>query len=158
MLFSLSILFTFQMQFSLRDLRQDVFRISVFDQDMYSSNGEWVVILSSRPIFVANTRQTEWTNTARDRSTRYFFSTFSRIAVEHNEVIHSFIMWKCGRDDNRISNEPSVFEVVQDIRVCTLSFSIVSVIFLHFLDFLGRTEVSIAGLLKEGKGPWQKRE
>ena len=51
-----------------------------------------------------------------------------------------------------------MFEVVQDIRVCTLSFSIVSVISLHFLDFLGRTEVSIAGLLKEGKGPWQKRE
>lgn len=30
---------TFQMQFSLRDLKQDVLCISVFDQDMYSPNG-----------------------------------------------------------------------------------------------------------------------
>lgn len=32
----------FQMQFSLRDLKQDVLCISVFDQDMYSPNGAFM--------------------------------------------------------------------------------------------------------------------
>jgi hypothetical protein len=99
------------MQFSLRDLKQDVLCISVFDQDMYSPNGMQNIIALK-----------EWGLSPIQLCRDYF--TLSDISDKFPLHGASAIPFNTR---------------------CFIS------------DFLGRTEVPLASLLKEGKGPWEKR-